>query len=616
MSYSSIDDWAPSGGISLDNHAIGVVRATSSCSILAGPGAGKTELLAQRANFLLTTGVCSYPKRILALAFKVDAARNLRERVAARCDAFEAARFESLTLHAFAKRTLDQFLEALPAGMRPTSDYRIFSPDEGVWDEFRSAVSGKNPQVLAYGKDALHKIVHSDPSGELLPTSNDGIREAWWIFCLRRRGPSILTFEMVLRLAVTTIETQPLVRAALRETYTHVFLDEFQDVNELQYRFIKSVFGGSHSIMTAVGDTNQAIMAWAGALPDIFRRFNADFAAQNTKLLLNFRSNQTIVKLINNLATMFEAEPVPAHAARTNDPIPKDALEAWVFINRASEAKYISDFIRQEILNEHRKPEDFVILARLGVGNIEKRLQSSFASSGLFLRNESRKIGNIEIQDLVKEKAFQFVLSIIKMTKDVREGNPFQYCRDTVAEMIGEDITTERGSSYALRAVQKLVADLTSLVGGREVSQLSGNEIAEAVFTQQVQAQFAAAFNEYRSSAYLSDVITAFCSFFDECAKRADSWKGCIDRIEGRGVTKLMTIHKSKGLEFHTVIFVELNDDAFWKSSDDANVFLVALSRARERIKFCFAKDSAGFKNVQLFMQRLTEAGVTFENRP
>ncbi len=71
---------------------------------------------------------------------------------------------------------------------------------------------------------------------------------------------------------------------------------------------------------------------------------------------------------------------------------------------------------------------------------------------------------------------------------------------------------------------------------------------------------------------------------------------------------------RRKGLEYHTVIFVELNDDAFWKNADDVNVFFVALSRARERIRFSLTRDSKGFSNVMPFLESLQKAGVVFEN--
>ena len=70
----------------LEGVALEAVASTQSFSVLADPGAGKMEILAQRANFLLTTGSCVPPRRILAIAVRVDAARNFADRVAARCD--------------------------------------------------------------------------------------------------------------------------------------------------------------------------------------------------------------------------------------------------------------------------------------------------------------------------------------------------------------------------------------------------------------------------------------------------------------------------------------------------------------------------------------------------
>jgi superfamily I DNA/RNA helicase len=77
------DSWRPSSGLTLEPNAEKAVTSREGCiALLAGPGAGKTETLAQRADFLLRTGVCSYPKRILAISFKKDARENLKERVA------------------------------------------------------------------------------------------------------------------------------------------------------------------------------------------------------------------------------------------------------------------------------------------------------------------------------------------------------------------------------------------------------------------------------------------------------------------------------------------------------------------------------------------------------
>lgn len=70
--------WRPVGIEDLEPAAWEALRHPGSTSVVAGPGAGKTEFLAQRATYLLQTGVCKPPFRILAIAFKRDAADNLR----------------------------------------------------------------------------------------------------------------------------------------------------------------------------------------------------------------------------------------------------------------------------------------------------------------------------------------------------------------------------------------------------------------------------------------------------------------------------------------------------------------------------------------------------------
>ena len=106
MTTTPRDNWVPSDGVQLDENAISIVQSNENTSILAGPGAGKTELLAQRASFLLETGTCRPPSRILAITFKVDAARNLQDRVEKRCSEELAQRFDAMTLDAFAKNAL------------------------------------------------------------------------------------------------------------------------------------------------------------------------------------------------------------------------------------------------------------------------------------------------------------------------------------------------------------------------------------------------------------------------------------------------------------------------------------------------------------------------------
>ena len=131
------DDWRPQGIADIEPAAWDALRETErSVCVTAGAGAGKTEFLAQKAAYLLQTGKCPAPKRILAISFKRDAARNLGLRVEERCAPEQSRRFDSMTFDSFTKHLLDRFGAAVPAPYTPPSDYRIVFPLTGDYNPF------------------------------------------------------------------------------------------------------------------------------------------------------------------------------------------------------------------------------------------------------------------------------------------------------------------------------------------------------------------------------------------------------------------------------------------------------------------------------------------------
>ena len=612
----SPENWKPTLDISLEGTALEVVKSTTSMSVLAGPGAGKTELLAQRALFLLNTGLCPQPKRILAITFKVDAARNLQDRVQQRSEPEAKKRFESLTLHAFAKRTLDQFREALEPSFRPSPNYKIIFPNKQSWDSFKKNNGVKHPEINSLNAEQLKRFIDGLPDFNAPhPTKAEIIRRLWWSECLNR-VPSEITFEMVLELAMHIMHSQPIVKDAIAKTYTHVFLDEFQDVSGKQYALVSEIFKKSSTVITAVGDTNQAIMGWAGALPDIFNKFDNDFSAENRKLLLNFRSSSRIVEVINDLARLFaDADPVRTESARRDAGFLPDAVESWRFPTRDAESKGLARFVKQSLADDpNLSAHDFVILARLRVDDIENRLAPHFAAQGIRLRNEARLIGPISIQELVKEPIFLFVTAILKMAHGIRKGNPFLVCRDILASLEGIELATDKGAARSLKLVQMLVTSVIALTKDTSPVETNFPQITQIVFPNERREQLCRTYREYLNREYLDSIIEASASFFAECCVGATTWNSFIDNVEGRGAVKLMTIHKSKGLEYHTVILIDINDETFWNNNDDVNVFFVALSRARERIRFSLRQDAKGHNNVEKFLKILKESGVIFKN--
>ncbi len=114
------DDWVPQGVGGLEGRVREALRETdSSILVTAGAGAGKTEFLAQKASYLLQTGICPAPKRILAISFKKMPPKP-RRGVAKRCPRDQARRFDSITFDAFTKGLLTGFVRLyLSRSMRP-----------------------------------------------------------------------------------------------------------------------------------------------------------------------------------------------------------------------------------------------------------------------------------------------------------------------------------------------------------------------------------------------------------------------------------------------------------------------------------------------------------------
>src|SRR5258708_12589790 len=98
----------------------------------------------------------------------------------------------------------------------------------------------------------------------------------------------------------------PLLRAAVRQTYSHVFLDEFQDTTGTQYALTRSLFRGSAAVLTAVGDSKQRIMVWAGAVKNVFELYRSDFKAEARNLVMNYRSAPNLVRIQETLVAPIE----------------------------------------------------------------------------------------------------------------------------------------------------------------------------------------------------------------------------------------------------------------------------------------------------------------------
>lgn len=608
-------NWQPADGLTLEQVATQVVKSESNSLVIAGPGAGKTELLAQRACFLLETNECKAPRKILAISFKKDAAKNLAERVEKRCGTELTKRFHSMTYDAFAKSLVDRFYSAIPEEYRPSPVYEIAVADKEHNDiRYAYELAGFEPPRTMREKDIndlLEKEIVRHPL-PLVESSGYPTKRAWELLLAGGDSKtSRMSFPMITRLVTYLIQCNPQLMKSLQITYSHVFLDEFQDTTRIQYELVKTCFHHSKSIMTAVGDSKQRIMVWAGAMREVFPTYKADFQSNEFQMVMNHRSAPRLVEIQKVFFSRFNEQPIPIQtSSRWQD---SDGLAyLHMFDNQTQEATTITNIVKRMIDDGSHTPNDICILVKQSVDKYCNELVSTFKSCGIRARNEGI------YQEFLKEDFVTLCLNTIIISLR-RDAAAWMYCRNILL-----DIKKKNEDDPEVHALLKELSHFISDV--KSDLKNAANEIDLSNIVQKIIDYYSvdaikSIFPQYLRSNYLSKLSAKLTKWLWEERAQAGSMILAIDSLLGKSTLPIMTIHKSKGLEYKTIFFLGLEDAAFFKYSsqkeEDTAAFFVALSRAKHTLHFTFssARDFGTYSTqrkrvIEDFYRALADSGV------
>ena len=616
------ESWRPRGIDDLEPSAWRALRHCGSTCVVAGPGAGKTEFLAQRAAYLLETGLCPAPFKILAISFKSDAAANLSERVRKRCPPELSNRFISLTFDSFTKGLVDRFQMALPEDWRPTRPYSISFPTlretsgflqdvihlaPKEWSSTIAGIGARNFESQYIGSYRLPLSQQPPQSGVEFAISH------WWRSQLTAQPRSSLTFVGINRLAELLLRTSPHIRKALQITYPFIFVDEFQDTTYSQYDFLLSAFHNTSVAITAVGDNKQRIMAWAGARIDAFERFSSDFSATEIPLLFNFRSSPDLVRVQHVVARALDPGAATT-VARTVRQVNGDVAQVWYSRTVNREAAYLADWLINDMTERNRAPRDYAILVKQRSDEFENDLSGALKKKGLRLRNESHKLGQTTLQDLLSDTFAKVVLALLRLGSTRRAATSWRLISAVILDVRsvspGDTIGEAKIESELTEFIKVLRVDMRAMTP----SEASANVLADRAIAFLGLSQIARTYVEYSTGDRLAIMADAFKRHLIASSTDAITWDAALDIFEGVDQIPLMTVHKSKGLEYDTIVFVGLDDRAWWAhhpgNLEGLATFFVALSRAKQRAIFAFCQERGQRKLVAELFQLLTNAGV------
>ncbi|PAA95467.1 UvrD-helicase domain-containing protein [Serratia fonticola] len=605
-------DWVLKDIQEVEDEAMKVIRNSINHNlVLAGPGAGKTELLAQKACFLIETGKCC-KKKIIALSFKNDAAKNLQDRVNSRLDSKYRHKFESTTFDAFCKSIVDRFKSTIPEAYRPSDDYEIIFPNNKDFVEevkkeavgFEGLTSAELNKLQPYNFEDNYIVTPYDKKTE--HTVDGRIRRFVWLHLLKPK--SRLSFKMINFLANYIISRNKYLSNAINSTYDYAFIDEFQDTTYRQYNIFKSIFLGKKIKITAVGDTKQRIMGWAGAMHNAFDVFKKDFEIeQHNELVSNRRSLKNLI----NYQRMMEA--FMNHADNKPDMILAEnqgKAKLIQFDESSIEGEFIALCI-QKWIAEGVNERDICILLR----NPAKQYTDNIISALQHLEIKCR-IEN-EYQDFLNEAIVQLILQMLMFICDRKSIESWSSTMELLCNIRG---ISKKGEVTRLEKELSQFIKKNRIIKGEIVDYLY---MLLSIFGIDELKSY---FPQYMSGNSFKYNIESLSNHLEKLGVR-DRISEAVDLLLGNKTIPLMTIHKSKGLEFRKVIVVGLEPGAYFGNEEqqieNQKTVFVAFSRAIEEVLMTRCKirnnnNGRSFRQdcneIPLITNMLTYCGIKAEN--
>ena len=285
-----------------ENQRNAVGAPSGNLLILAGAGSGKTRVLVHRIAWHIATGEAN-PQGILAVTFTNKAAAEMRSRI-------ENLLGQSIhgmwvgTFHGLCHRLLRSHWQdvSLP------ENFQILD-SEDQYRTIRRTIRAMTLDESQYPPKEVQWYINGQKDKGLRPekindegdTTTAQMIQIYKMYQQTCEGSGAVDFAELLLRTYELFKKNNSVREIYQNKFKHILVDEFQDTNELQYKWLKLLIGNSNTLF-AVGDDDQSIYSWRGARVENMKAFQKDF--EDTKLLKleqNYRSTTTILNAANKL---------------------------------------------------------------------------------------------------------------------------------------------------------------------------------------------------------------------------------------------------------------------------------------------------------------------------
>jgi len=603
--------------------------------VTAGAGSGKTTVLAKRIAHLIINGSCD-PFQMLVVTFSVKASRELRDRLEQLLPANQVRPMTVCTLHALGLRMLREYGDVLGFdcdGSRRKPRVLTAQESRPLLNRAISDTATELAETHPMSSRLLARMTIDETASHLSiikasEQASDGLRQTnapvhvaltAVLSAYQRQllAANAVDFDDLIYLPLQLLRQHPDALSFYQARWTHVLVDEFQDVSAAQYELVKTLASTSHNL-TVIGDPLQCIFGFRGALGgDGFERFRRDFAeAKVLYLPHNYRSSANIVALGD--ALLGKAKPSQLAVKATGLPI--------CLLRTSSEheeANLVARELSRAVISGFACYDDCAVLCRTNaqVNHVEKALLDANVPYTVVGR------GNFFEQITVRD-----ILAYLSLSQDVLSDDfALRQIVDTPARQLGlAEQQLLRGNDPELTVAHLLDAE--------RVSKLSD----EAQISVQGLLSGLNALSNHKDGAP-SDLIAFILSDDDtvasglgyqrwlttkpdaterlehvqalmRMAQTHDSVATFLDEIDvmsgqdplssaGHERVQLLTLHDSKGLEYKLVFLIGLEEhvlphhhsqDSQRTLEEERRLCYVGFTRATDALCMSYARTRNG----------------------
>lgn len=589
-----------------------VIHKDGPCMVLAGPGSGKTLTITKRIEYLIGKHHVS-PEEILVITFTKAASIEMKERFVRLCGQ-KAGPVTFGTFHGI-------YYGILKWAYRMNAS-NILSEEQKY--QLLKQVIGRMEIDIDDEKDFLQGIAgeigniknNQIPLAEYesLNCSEEVFREIFEQYEKERKRLKKIDFDDMLVLVYELFKKRPDILSMWQRKFRYILIDEFQDINQVQYDVIRMLAAPENNLFI-VGDDDQSIYRFRGARPDIMLGFKKDYPDTKEILLdVNYRSTKAIV---NGAARVIRhnVNRYPKQIITTNEQ--GETVHIQEVRHPIEESKYAVSQI-QEAKKRGIPSSEIAVLFRT---NVEARaLAETFMEYNMPFRMKER------MPNLYEHFIAQDLTTYLKMALGDRSRKSFLAIMNRPNRYIGRD--SVEGTTISFESLRKFYCDkdwMLDRIDQLEVDFRILKNMAPYGAIQYIRKHIGydeflkeyAAFRkinmedlkevlreiEERAKAFrtIEEWFTHIEEYSEELKRQSQQ-----KETDPEAIT-FMTMHGSKGLEFDLVFIIGANEtitpykkaETKEEVEEERRMFYVAMTRARKKLIISYTKERNGKSMAQ-----------------